>query len=130
MNDDEWPDTFEPFLEQLEKYKKSKIPKDASLAFLKDWQSPVSEDNMEEFTEPGARDAEAFGKRLADRYKHLMPGGQDDPFRWVSQHCMQKTSLDISPVASSRRAQIATSTLPTLSYMACSQAERLATTPA
>lgn len=83
MNDDEWPDTFEPFLKQLKKYKTSKIPKRSSLAFLRDWQSPVSEDNMEEFTEPGAKDAEAFGQRLAKRYQQLMPEGDNEPFRCI-----------------------------------------------
>lgn len=81
MNDDEWPDTFEPFLKQLSKYKKKRIPDSSSLAFLRTWESPINEDNQEEFTEPGARDAETFGQRLSERYKHLLPKDQDEPYR-------------------------------------------------
>lgn len=129
MNDDEWPDTFEPFLKQFKKYKKSKIPAHGSLAFLRDWESPVSEDNMEEFTEPGARDAEDFGRRLSERYKQLMPEDHNEPFKYVSAGCISVSPSEIDlvlPAGSSQLALIETSILPMPSFMACSPVARLA----
>ena len=92
MNDDEFPETVEPFLSKLKKYKKEKKSgkggkKDKKkkkkqkndknfgdkLAFLKDWKTPVTEDNMEQLTGPGAEDSKALGQRMGSRYQALIP---------------------------------------------------------
>lgn len=74
MNDDEWPETIEPLLKKLKKYKKQKVKHYGdALGFLKHWKTPVTEDNMEQLTGPGAQDARNLGKTLADHYSHLLP---------------------------------------------------------
>jgi hypothetical protein len=96
MNDDEWPETIEPFLTKLKKYKKKAAKKNKKkhdkhriasdhqvqddegvLDFLLDWTTPVTEDTMEQLTGPGAEDARALGKRLAALYKDLIPGHKE-----------------------------------------------------
>lgn len=76
-----WPETMGPFIEKLESYDTSKISDDSSLSFLKDWATPVNEENMEELTKPGATDAEAFGKRMKMQYEDLLPSHRDPPFK-------------------------------------------------
>lgn len=81
MNDDEFPEAVGPFIEKLETYARSAIPDESPLAFIKGWTTPVTEDNMEELTGPGAEDAESFGRRLRDLYGYLLPGNKDPPFK-------------------------------------------------
>lgn len=83
MNDDEWPETMAPFVEKLEEYDTARIPDDSVLRFLKDWKSPINEENQEELTKPGARDAEAYGKRIRELYPDLIPKKNDPPFKYV-----------------------------------------------
>ena len=86
MNDDEYPETIGPFLSKLKKYKKhhkkqnkkdkkkkGKHSSGGSLGFLKEWKTPVTEDNMEQLTGPGARDAKNLGAGMAKHYEHLVP---------------------------------------------------------
>ncbi|KAK9900897.1 phosphoglycerate mutase-like protein [Cystobasidium minutum MCA 4210] len=92
MNDDEFPETIGPFLSKLKKYKKHQKKKEGkkgkkgkkhhawgeSLGFLEHWKTPVNEDNMEQLTGPGARDAKKLGATLANHYEQLVPG-RDEP---------------------------------------------------
>lgn len=80
MNDDEYPETIGPFLSKLKKYKKKKHVKHYgdSLGFLKHWKTPVTEDNMEQLTGPGAEDAKKLGVTMSKHYEHLIPD-RDEP---------------------------------------------------
>jgi len=82
-NDDEWPETLGPFVEKFAEYDASQIPETSTFSFLRDLTTPVTEDTMEQFTEPGAKDAKAFAQGLAERYKELLPGKKDPAFKWV-----------------------------------------------
>ncbi|GAA5898393.1 uncharacterized protein JCM6883_001009 [Sporobolomyces salmoneus] len=74
-NDDEFEDYMQPFIERVEKFQKEKkkIEKKSPLSFLNDWVSPITEDNLEDITEPGKADAREFGRRLRKTYGHLLP---------------------------------------------------------
>ncbi|GAA6010364.1 hypothetical protein JCM11491_006287 [Sporobolomyces phaffii] len=77
-NDDEYEDYMKPFIDRVEKAQKhqsktNKIPKSSPLAFLNDWTSPITDDNLEAVTEPGKADALAFGTKIRDAYGHLLP---------------------------------------------------------
>jgi len=85
MNDDEFPETIEPFNKKLEDYDRQAPPDGSPFAFFKDgWTTPVTEDNMEELTGPGAEDAKSYGQRLRDLYGYLLPGDKDPAFKIFS----------------------------------------------
>lgn len=92
MNDDEYPETVGPFLSKLKKYKKKnkqskKKHEDEdggnALAFLKHWKTPVTEDNMEQLTGPGAKDAKVLGQAMGKRYADLIPEKDDPAIKYV-----------------------------------------------
>lgn len=87
MNDDEFPETIEPFLNKLKKYKKKNRKQKLygrKLGFLRHWETPVTEDNMEELTGPGARDAKDLGERMSKRYDALLPDLKDPAIKYAS----------------------------------------------
>jgi acid phosphatase len=69
-NDDEFEETMEPFITKIKKLqkkggkrgKKGKkegvLPKKGDWAFLRSWESPIVEDNLEKLSERGRTDAE------------------------------------------------------------------------
>lgn len=83
MNDDEMPETIGPFLDKFKDYPVSRIDPSSSLGFLKEWTTPVTEDNMEELTGPGADDSRSFGKRLSQQYHSLIPGKHEPAVKCV-----------------------------------------------
>lgn len=74
-NDDEDDEYMKPFRERLYKYREDggSFEGAGPLAFLKTWESPVTEDTIEQITRPGAEDAFKLGKRLRKLYPHLFP---------------------------------------------------------
>lgn len=74
-NDEEYYDWVESFVSRLAAFRASgnDFPDQGPLAFLQDWHCPINEDNLEELTEPGRRDAFKFGKRLRKLYPKLFP---------------------------------------------------------
>ncbi|CEH12980.1 Multiple inositol polyphosphate phosphatase [Ceraceosorus bombacis] len=75
-NDDEWEEYMEPFVQRLSSHFASPDagwPESGRLAFLRGWKSPISSDNLEALTEPGAHDAYRQGKRLRHLHPHLFP---------------------------------------------------------
>lgn len=87
QNDDEFPITLGPFLKQFENYDRTAIPQTDGnpLAFLRDWETPMHKDTLEQLTEPGAKDAESFGKQLGDIYSNLLPEDHNEAFRYGSR---------------------------------------------
>ena len=124
MNDDEWPETLGPFVEKLEKYDRSQIPDTSVLAFLRDWESPVNEDNQEELTKPGARDSAAYGRRIRELYPELVPSKHDPPFKFASLLFMCLQHL-MSPSGFTQQALPATSIQRLPSFLACTPVESL-----
>lgn len=90
-NDDEWPETLGPFVKKFTEYDASQIPETSTFSFLRDWTTPVTEDTMEQFTEPGAKDAKKFARELSERYKELLPGNKDPAFKVYSASSSRDT---------------------------------------
>lgn len=58
-NDDEYEQTMGPFIEKIKKTREEnpeKMP-DGEWAFLKEWDSPIDEDHLEDISEKGKGDA-------------------------------------------------------------------------
>jgi hypothetical protein len=74
-NDDEWEDYMEPFVQRLDAHRAAgaALPDSGRLAFLREWQSPINNDNLEQLTQPGAHDATVQGRRLRKLHPHLFP---------------------------------------------------------
>ncbi|CAO1619952.1 unnamed protein product [Sympodiomycopsis kandeliae] len=74
-NDDEDEEYMKPFRERLYQYREQggSFENAGPLAFLQDWESPVTEDTIEQITKPGIDDAFGLGKRLRKLYPHLFP---------------------------------------------------------
>lgn len=96
-NDDEYEETMEPFIKKVQKLQKSKkgkgkLPKKGDWAFLRDWETPIVEDNLEKLSDRGKTDAavcppgphsaqsgpmtdliQDLGKYFRHQYDHLFP---------------------------------------------------------
>ncbi|ODN92151.1 hypothetical protein L198_05824 [Cryptococcus wingfieldii CBS 7118] len=72
-NDDEYEDTMEPFIEKIKAMDKNKMPSDGEWAFLRNWESPISEDVLEKVSQRGEDDSTFFGRRLSTQYAKLFP---------------------------------------------------------
>ncbi|GAA6018012.1 hypothetical protein JCM10207_002740 [Rhodosporidiobolus poonsookiae] len=75
-NDDEYEDYMGPFVEKVKAAQQNaslSLDPDSPLAFLKDWQSPIREEDIEQLTAPGRADAHSFGERFRTLYGPLLP---------------------------------------------------------
>lgn len=58
---------------QQDEAKSSEFKHSGSLRFMSDWTSLVNESTMEHITPSGGQDALELGKRIGDRYNHILP---------------------------------------------------------
>lgn len=79
-NDDEWDDYMRPFAERVAEARDAfgsssggNDDETNALSFLRDWECPINDDNLEQLTGPGEQDAHDFGKRFRKLYPHLLP---------------------------------------------------------
>ncbi|KAL7414292.1 histidine phosphatase superfamily [Mrakia frigida] len=72
-NDDEWYQTMKPFEDKLKNLSKSAFPTTGPWAFLKDWESPITEKKLEVLSARGKRDAKQYGKTVRKQYDNLFP---------------------------------------------------------
>ncbi|GAA5897746.1 hypothetical protein JCM6882_000084 [Rhodosporidiobolus microsporus] len=72
-NDEEWEEFMQPFVEKIESKRHLSLDSSSPLAFLSSWQSPVTEDTIEQITSPGRADAHSFGERFRELYGPLLP---------------------------------------------------------
>ncbi|WVF73032.1 hypothetical protein IAT40_007850 [Kwoniella sp. CBS 6097] len=75
-NDDEYEQTMQPFISKIADMDKSKIPEEGEWAFLRDWQTPIVEENLEQVSEQGKKDAKFLGKYIRKQYNSLFPPKQ------------------------------------------------------
>ncbi|OCF38157.1 hypothetical protein I316_00381 [Kwoniella heveanensis BCC8398] len=75
-NDDEYEQTMQPFIAKIADMDKSKIPEDGEWAFLRDWQTPIVEEKLEQVSEQGKKDAKFLGKYIRKQYNSLFPPKQ------------------------------------------------------
>jgi hypothetical protein len=90
-NDDEYEQTMRPFIEKIAGMDKGKMPSHGEWAFLRDWETPIVEENLEQLSERGRKDAkvrrsrrrdsfQALGKYLRNQYRSLFPPRQKKAF--------------------------------------------------
>ncbi|KAK8853162.1 hypothetical protein IAR55_003863 [Kwoniella newhampshirensis] len=72
-NDDEYEQTMGPFIEKIAAMDKDKIPEDGEWAFLREWKSPIVEENLENLSQRGKKDAKFLGKYIRKQYDELFP---------------------------------------------------------
>ena len=89
-----------PFIEKLKSFDKSNLPQWGDWSFLRDWESPLSEDTLEELGERGKRDAKFLGRYMREQYGSLFPDpkkhkGKDRPSYKVSTTNERSTSADL-----------------------------------
>ncbi|ORX36155.1 histidine phosphatase superfamily [Kockovaella imperatae] len=72
-NDEEYEQTMGPFIEKLAKFDKEKLPRLGEWSFLRDWKSPLKEDELDELSERGKRDSKFLGKYFRKQYGSLFP---------------------------------------------------------
>ena len=92
----------------------------------------MHEDTLEQLTEPGAKDAESFGKQLGDIYSNLLPEDHNEAFRYGGlckrddiRAPLTHTVL-LRPPECTPRLHRAISILHTPSFMGCSLVALLA----
>lgn len=84
-SDDEYDETIHPFTKKLAAIDASSYSSDPAnpFCFLRNWTSPITDENLEVLAPSGKDDANALGKRMRAQYPHLFPpkwaGGPKDP---------------------------------------------------
>lgn len=56
-NDEEYEETMGPFIRKIAGMDKAKFPQQGEWAFLRDWETPIVEANLEHLSERGRKDA-------------------------------------------------------------------------
>ncbi|WVR07739.1 hypothetical protein IAU60_004782 [Kwoniella sp. DSM 27419] len=72
-NDDEYEQTMQPFIKKIAEMDKEKIPAEGEWKFLRDWQTPIVEENLEVVSKQGKKDAKFLGKYIRKQYDSLFP---------------------------------------------------------
>ena len=79
-----------PFIEKIKGMDRDKLPRSGEWAFLRDWESPIVEERLEELSERGRRDSkvgsklprnwapriddrQALGRYIRNQYNELFP---------------------------------------------------------
>ncbi|WWD19579.1 hypothetical protein CI109_104040 [Kwoniella shandongensis] len=90
-NDDEFEQTMKPFIDKIAGMDKNKIPEEGEWSFLRDWESPIVEENLEQLSKRGKKDAKFLGKYIRKQYDELFPSKKEGDVK-QSKHKKKKGS--------------------------------------
>jgi acid phosphatase len=63
-NDDEFEQTMDPFIQKIYSMDKDQLPGEGEWSWLRDWQCPIVEENLEVISDRGKRDAKVSSTRI------------------------------------------------------------------
>ncbi|ORY25534.1 histidine phosphatase superfamily [Naematelia encephala] len=72
-NDDEYEQTMGPFIHKIGNLSTDDLPDSGEWSFLREWETPIVEERLEELSGRGKKDAKKLGKYIRKQYDDLFP---------------------------------------------------------